>query len=214
MSITRRGFAGLLGAGVVATNMAKALAASATGREPHRQKVGSMKFRRIVTAENAEGKSYVLTSEEPEIAQEIPNIMRRYTLWQTGTPPPTDPVVEDLPSDLSDLMPGPGGVYFRLTVIPPDSWASEADKAKVAAMIAAKENVDRDLEPGNPMMHSTDSVDYIVMLSGELHLVLDTGEILLKPGDFVVQGGVNYSWSNRSEEPAIVAGAVVGAKRN
>ncbi|MDP6829317.1 MAG: hypothetical protein QF515_19730, partial [Pseudomonadales bacterium] len=72
MSITRRGFAGLLGAGVVATNMAKALAASATGREPHRQKVGSMKFRRIVTAENAEGKSYVLTSEEPEIAQEIP----------------------------------------------------------------------------------------------------------------------------------------------
>lgn len=55
----------------------------------------------------------------------------------------------------------------------------------------------------HPLMHQTDTLDYIIILSGELYLIMEDGETLLKPGDIVIQRGTNHAWSNRSEEPCI-----------
>jgi quercetin dioxygenase-like cupin family protein len=70
------------------------------------------------------------------------------------------------------------------------------------------------VEPMNPGMHTTDTVDFDVVLSGEVYLELDDGaEVLLKAGDCVVQNGTRHAWHNRSSQNCVVAVAIVGAKR-
>jgi quercetin dioxygenase-like cupin family protein len=71
------------------------------------------------------------------------------------------------------------------------------------------------LEPDNPGMHTTDTIDFEVVLSGELILELDDGaETVLRPGDTVVQNGTRHRWGNRGTEPAVVALFMVGARRS
>ena len=70
--------------------------------------------------------------------------------------------------------------------------------------------------PGNfeTSMHTTDTVDYLTVVSGEVWLVLDDGaETHLTPGDCVVQKGTKHAWHNRNPEPCVVAAALVGAER-
>ena len=70
------------------------------------------------------------------------------------------------------------------------------------------------LEPDNPGMHTTDTIDYVVVLSGETWLELDHGErLLVRAGDTVVQNGTRHAWRNTSEEPCVMAVALVGATR-
>lgn len=79
------------------------------------------------------------------------------------------------------------GSYFRYVQIPPDKELG----------IEAPEG-----QP-HPLMHKTDTLDYIVILSGEIWLIVDQGETLLQAGDIVVQRGTNHAWSNRSDLPCI-----------
>ena len=62
-------------------------------------------------------------------------------------------------------------------------------------------------------MNATATIDYIVVLSGEMHAVLETGETLLKPGDLFVQRGTVHSWSVRGSEPCVIAVVLVSANR-
>ena len=69
-------------------------------------------------------------------------------------------------------------------------------------------------EVDDPGMHTTDSVDFDYVVSGEVYLELDDGaEVLLKPGDCVVQNGTRHRWNNRSDQPCTVVVAIVGAQR-
>ena len=61
------------------------------------------------------------------------------------------------------------------------------------------------------MMHKTATVDYIIVLKGEIHAIMDKGETLLKAGDILVQRGTNHSWSVRGSEPCIIAAVLVSA---
>jgi len=70
------------------------------------------------------------------------------------------------------------------------------------------------IEPMNPGMHTTDTVDFDVVLSGEVYLELDDGaEVFLKPGDCVVQNGTRHAWHNRSSQNCVIAVALLGAER-
>ena len=62
------------------------------------------------------------------------------------------------------------------------------------------------------MMHKTSTVDYIIVLKGEITAIMEAGEKLLRPGDILVQRGTNHSWSVRGNEPCIVAAVLVSAK--
>jgi quercetin dioxygenase-like cupin family protein len=79
------------------------------------------------------------------------------------------------------------GSYFRYVQIPPDKDLG----------IVAPEG-----QP-HPLMHQTDTLDYIVILSGKIWLIVDEDETLLQAGDIVVQRGTNHAWSNRSDLPCI-----------
>lgn len=70
------------------------------------------------------------------------------------------------------------------------------------------------LETDHPGMHTTDTVDFDVVVSGKVYLELDNGaEVLLKAGDCVIQNGTRHSWHNRSSEKCVVSFAIVGAER-
>ena len=61
------------------------------------------------------------------------------------------------------------------------------------------------------MMHKTSTVDYIIVLKGEIYAIMDNSETLLKAGDVLVQRGTNHSWSVRGNEPCIIAAVLVSA---
>jgi quercetin dioxygenase-like cupin family protein len=64
----------------------------------------------------------------------------------------------------------------------------------------------------HPGMHKTDTVDYAIVLSGEIWALMDEGETLLKAGDCLVQRGTNHAWSNRSNQPCLVAFILISAQ--
>jgi len=70
------------------------------------------------------------------------------------------------------------------------------------------------MEPDNPGMHTTDTVDFDYIISGEVWLELDDGQqVHLQAGDCVIQNGARHAWRNKSSEPCVVAVAIVGARR-
>jgi quercetin dioxygenase-like cupin family protein len=89
----------------------------------------------------------------------------------------------------------------RLKTLDPDSFFPE-----MGAQAAGK------AERRHPGMHRTRTVDYCVVLSGEIWAVLDEGEALLRAGDCLVQRGTRHAWSNRTEEPCVIAFVLVAAK--
>ena len=107
-------------------------------------------------------------------------------------------------------FPKPGGTYFGLVSLPPDEVINK--KAK-------EENVDpgehwRKQFGDEPGMHTTDTVDYDIVLSGEIWLEVDDGvEVHLKTGDCLIQNGTRHAWRNKSQENCIIAYTLVGAKR-
>ena len=70
------------------------------------------------------------------------------------------------------------------------------------------------LQPGNtPRVHRTDSLDYAVIMSGEIDMELESGELThLKAGDVVVQRGTVHNWINNGTEPCVIAFVLIAAK--
>lgn len=68
-------------------------------------------------------------------------------------------------------------------------------------------------DPEKPGMHTTDSIDYTYLISGQVYLETDTGEYLLNPGDTVVQRGTSHAWRVRATQPSLVAAVLIGAER-
>jgi naringenin degradation protein FdeH len=169
----------------------------------------SPSHRVIVTGTDASGKSVV--AEDAHVTLGGPG---NFDFWQTK--PGQSP--HDLPFGRSAMkfFPQPGGTMFRLFTIPPeDPTKSPADIAAIQDWFfneigdaAARADTSR-----HPMMHTTATVDYIVLLSGEISLLLDEGEpIRLKPFDAVVQRATNHSWVNTGREPALLMCVMVGGK--
>lgn len=68
-------------------------------------------------------------------------------------------------------------------------------------------------DPGvSPRNHRTDSIDYAIVMSGEIHMELDDSTVHLKAGDILVQRGTIHNWVNKGTEPCVIAFALIGAK--
>jgi quercetin dioxygenase-like cupin family protein len=132
-------------------------------------------------------------------------------LWGTEqVPAPLDAPFQSS----SHLLPPKGGSIFRFFEIPPAPQGSDAAAlrreaaAQFQAAVAAQCQVDT---TRHPMMHRTLTVDYVVLLRGEVTLLLDEGEFPLKPFDAVVQRGTNHYWVNGSDSPALLLGVLLDA---
>lgn len=169
-------------------------------------------IRRIVTGHNASGKSIIVQDAVATSILELPSVpgLRATDLWETTTAP------ADLSSDADPvarpvhLEPAPTGTIFRIVEFPPDAAIGKgADAREVFASLGAGHTVDT--SSATPMMHKTASIDYAIVLSGEIWAVMDEGETCMKAGDVLIQRGTNHAWSNRTNEPVLVAFILVGA---
>ena len=167
--------------------------------------------RRIVTGHDSSGRSVVAFDDRG------PNRNAALIeLWLTDRTPADNVDPADAATAASTLEPPPGGTRFRFfTVAPeprPGSFDADARAAAVrerfAAMDAERCLVDT---ARHPAMHKTRTVDYILLLSGRVTLLLDDGEVELEPFDAVVQRGTNHAWVNLGDEPALLAAVLVDA---
>ena len=170
--------------------------------------------KRTVIGANAEKKSAILYHDSPN-EQDIPNVARRSTLWAATELPIDNSIKGDRGADVTIREPTQNGMIFRALEIPPDM----KDKEKyIELMGELNRKVKQKYPPTeeemerHPTMHRTDTLDCFVVVRGEIYLVSDTDEVLLRAGDTAVVQGVNHAWSNRSNEPALIVGIMTHAK--
>ena len=168
--------------------------------------------RRIVTGQTPAGRSTVIfdgTVPEGLVPHD------RY-VWTTRNTPADNSGSSDAAQAPPRLEPEANGSVFRVVEFPPESALAHLSAEQkesffrdlFAGMGASHCRVDTSRSPG---MHRTSTLDYAVVLRGEVTLLLDEGEATLKPGDLVVQRGTNHDWVVRGKEPALIAFVMVSA---
>lgn len=175
-----------------------------------------MAVRRVVTGHTSEGKAIVASDEliEPITIDLAPGT-EFLTVWGADEAP-TFPDA-GAPSTLATYFPPLGGFRFGLFTVPPATTVLAADldlEAAFAQMEARLPGLAGHMEPENPGMHTTDTIDFELVVSGEVELELDDGvKVHLKPGDTVVQNGTRHAWRNEGTDPCRLVVAMLGAKR-
>jgi mannose-6-phosphate isomerase-like protein (cupin superfamily) len=170
--------------------------------------------RRLVTGHDGAGRSVIKLDGPPPTIMQIPAVpgLTFYELWETKTSPADNSGDEDAADRPVHLQPEPIGSIFRILDIPPDGVSGSANEAtEVFSAIGADHALDSKSDR-NAFMHKTNSVDYAIVLSGEIWAVMDKGEVLMKQGDVLVQRGTNHAWSVRTKEPCRIAFILIGAK--
>lgn len=189
-----------------------------TSANKSRERV-KMGVRRVVTGHDNEGKAIFASDEivEPTTLSLLPGA-EFFQLWGADEIP-TFPDDGSRPPHAT-YFPPLGGYRFGIFTVQPDTEASMMpENFDIETAIAEVEEklpgMAEHLETDNPGMHTTDTVDYEFVISGEVVLELDDGaEVTLKPGDTVVQNGTRHAWRNRTSEPAVLVVVLIGAKRN
>ena len=170
------------------------------------------KIRRVVTGHDARGKSVIVSDGPSPHAMTLPGRedFGLTNLWVTDASPARNEGHADAAARPIVLEPPRGGSIFRVVEFPPDG-AGPLDRDAVFSAMGADHAMDPDASR-HPGMHKTATVDYAIVLSGEIWAVMDEGETLLKAGDCLVQRGTNHAWSNRSDAPCLVAFILVSAE--
>jgi mannose-6-phosphate isomerase-like protein (cupin superfamily) len=174
----------------------------------------SRQVRRVVTGHNAAGKSiFIFDAPTHHVFQRTKGSAIVHELWETASTPADNRGGADALTRGHRLAPPKNGSVFRVIEYPPDSERLAAiaqehalpdDSGRTAAS-------DRN-NPRHPGFHKTATIDYAIVLSGEIYAMMDEGEVLLKAGDILVQRGTNHAWSNRTNEPAVVAFVLIDAE--
>jgi mannose-6-phosphate isomerase-like protein (cupin superfamily) len=176
-----------------------------------------MKVRRVVTGHDRDGKAVV--AEDTMVEPITPDLLPGYEfhrLWGTDERPtfPDD----GSPRPHVQYFPPADGTRFAVFTLPPVNSSSLPDGFDIPAGFADLEEklpgmVDH-LEPDEPGMHTTDTIDYDFVVSGEAILELDDGEeIVVRAGDAVVQNGTRHRWRNVTSEPCVLLVVLIGADR-
>jgi hypothetical protein len=171
--------------------------------------------RRIVTGHDANGRS-VFLQDGPAPRVFAPQGMPSFALtelWQTTRMPASNRGVADAAGpELEVTLPPPRhGTMFRIVEFPPDQEMAGADVAAVFEEFGGGHALDRG-QARHPGMHKTATVDYALVIEGEIWAMMDEGETLMRPGDVLIQRGTNHAWSNRSNAPCRVAFILIDAE--
>lgn len=176
-----------------------------------------MMVRRLVTGHRA-GKAIVITDGRVPRSHDFEHIPGMATALVWSTPPlPTVPHNGPDPiSPQSTFVPPRGETRLMVMSLPPLSVAASAFDAPEAVQESLQHMTDlgAKMESENPGMHVTDTVDYAIVLEGEVWLELDDGEqVHLKPQDIVIQNGTRHGWRNKTDKPVKIAFVLIGADR-
>ena len=130
-------------------------------------------------------------------------------IWVTDRTPARMKGVRESLHARHTIEPPRGGSVCRVVTFPPDaSYKGKVGAKEVQAYFAAMGSPGASTyspQAPHPYMQKTETLDFCLVLEGEITLVLDTEEVNLKAGDTVVQRGTNHAWSNRSNKPCVIA---------
>jgi mannose-6-phosphate isomerase-like protein (cupin superfamily) len=154
-----------------------------------------MGVRRVVTGIDEHGRSTFLSDGDAFGGD------RWAEVWVTDPVQGLDAVVD--PQDgMMVLEPPPAGTAWRVFEVPPDAQMREA----MANAVGQIEGIEAD------GFHATETIDYVMVLEGEISLELDTGAVTLHPGDCVVQRGTRHAWRNRNDHPVKMCAVMVSTR--
>jgi hypothetical protein len=171
--------------------------------------------RRIVTGHDASGRSIILSDGDAPVmvqADHAPS-MGMAEIWRCDEMPPSNAGNDDgalLPFALS---PVPGGLIVRVVHFPPDKdldWSAE-DATNVFGQFGGGDLM---VNKGtrHAAFHRTQSLDFAIVMEGEIWALMEIGETLMKPGDILVQRGTSHAWANRSDRPCRVCFVGISAQ--
>jgi hypothetical protein len=167
--------------------------------------------RRIVTIDNDDGQSFAIADgPSPDIRTDPARPgFSSARIWATDCSPVRIGAFRDPVMSAHAIEPPPFGSVCRVVTFPPDdSFRGKVGAREVAAYFHAMGSPAASTYSANaphPYMQKTRTLDFCLVLEGEITLVLDTAEVHLKAGDTVVQRGTNHAWSNRSSHPCRIA---------
>jgi hypothetical protein len=175
----------------------------------------SQRARRVVTGFDGRGKSAIVADSESAARLERPGGATITEIWRADSLPARMDEAGPLAA-VEVLSHPPQGLAVRVCTFPPDSAMDAQTSGSYAESIAQSYGpqdapAEEDAIPG---MHATETVDVVTVISGELHVVTETGETVLRSGDSVVQRGTPHAWSNRTDKTTTVVAIMMAATRN
>jgi quercetin dioxygenase-like cupin family protein len=144
-------------------------------------------IRRVVTGVGPDGRSIFLSDGEVVASPTSPGV-EIAELWATSEMPASNTGSADSARQRHSLLPDPSGTLLRIFEVEPQDPKSDLG------------------------FHTTDTVDYIYVIHGEIHALVEGGERLLREGDVLVQRGTHHAWSNRSGRPCRLLAVMMDAK--
>ena len=178
-----------------------------------------MDNRRVVVSNGPDGKAKVQIDGAAPRSRELTSLpgFANTLFWTTPAQPTVGDGEVDDTTPSAVMLPAVGETHLMMVTFPPDSTMMHPDfdpEAFGAEMFEALPGLAQQFEPDNPGMHTTDSIDYDIVLDGEIVLELDDGQTVeLAKHDVVIQHGTRHAWRNASDRPATMLFVLVGAKR-
>jgi len=175
-------------------------------------------IRRVVTGHDKDGKAIVISDGLAPVVHANPLRFghRSTDIWKTAAMPV--PITGDEPDPTPgprDFVP-PFGTKIRISELPPEPEEFRKltpEQAREFFKTSGHESSSTFGRGGrHPFMHRTESIDYAVVLEGEVTMLLDDQDVVLKTGDVVIQRGTNHAWSNRSGKPVRMLYILIDAR--
>jgi mannose-6-phosphate isomerase-like protein (cupin superfamily) len=172
-----------------------------------------MAIRRVVAA-NRNGRSTII-SDEAEVANAFHSVPGFDPVAAWSTSPNATLTPNDRVTAGDGLVPASGGTTLFVVTFPPDSVMATENFDSNAAGVEYGQRLPglaERFEAEHPGMHQTDTIDYDIVLDGEIWVEFDEGEVQLQRGDVLIQHGTRHAWRNRSDRPAIMIFVLVGTR--
>jgi len=164
-------------------------------------------IRRVVTGDDASGASRIVEDAPATVIRTVPERpgYRAVNVWRTNA---------DEVEKHQGILPPKGGTILRIIDFPPEPRDPEERRRRIAATFGGifKDASHDKREGKHPGMHRTQTVDYAIVLEGEIWAVMDQDETLLRAGDVLIQRGTNHAWANRSNATARIAFVLIDGK--
>jgi hypothetical protein len=162
--------------------------------------------RRIVTGNDANGNSRIVEDAPASAIRTVAERpgYRAVNVWRTNA---------DAVEKHQGILPPKDGTILRIIDFPPEPKDPEERQRRIAATFGGIfKDASHDKRDGkHPGMHTTATVDYAIVLEGEIWAVMDQGETLMRAGDVLIQRGTNHAWANRSGKTARIAFVLIDA---
>jgi hypothetical protein len=172
--------------------------------------------RRLVTGVDGAGRSCIIEDGVSPAMQLMPGRegYRNNNIWRTlSSPAPV--TAADSVLEHRGVLPPRHGTVLRVIDIPPENSDPEEAKRQTEAVFAAmfpdaRHDASHARHPG---MHTTDTIDYAILLQGELVAIMEDGETVMRAGDILIQRGTHHAWANRSQAIARIAFILIDGSR-